>query len=339
MKLLSVIILILFSIPTLTQTNYPRREKRDSYEMKDKEYQTRKFYFLPKEYYPWGVCVRKPGFLSGEQISETETDWVDRAITIWNREYDKYKIDRWGDADVVNIPQSPLFVRSCNPKKHNIVYILKKYIQNKNVLGGYSAENWKFAPWENLFDYRKWWGDGRQFYGYIAMNTQRFYSYKHEIFFINVMVHELGHVLGVPHLHPKNTEFMQSTGYTFCNFEEDICSHTEFDWKAFLEVYGYGELSWSAKERVREKNKKIREKKDRKECFKQLGVSVATEHEDDLYNCMVVKKWKREKREREKEQQKIIEEMLRWEEQRWTGCFNNSSAFSNNHYPCQRQRL
>ena len=298
-------ILILFCNQILAQTNYPKIKDRNSYEMdRDKSIEKR-YALLPEEYYPWGVCVQKPNFLGGYQISEEEEKWVDIAIAEWNNEYDNYKIRRWGDTDVVNIPQSPLFIKSCNTKKHNIVYILKENL-HKDTIGRYTSVDCLL-----YLGHLCVWGDGRQFYGKIEMNTHWFrqskHNFKKEKFFINVMIHELGHALGIPHLHPKDTEFMESHGFHPCSPTVRICKYTNYDWEAFLEFYGAW-AAYSSRERAKEEEKRRREKEKRKrerykkfkeECFEEFQSIPVVIFEGDLQRCAEEKERERARKEAE----------------------------------------
>ena len=127
---------ILFCGQTLAQTKEPIGVIRCSYEEKLKDYDNRKKLVIPENLYPWGVCFKKSGFLlkEGRHTLGTENEWIEVAMRRWNKGYENYKIRRWGDTDVLGIPDGPLFVESCNPNKHNIVYVAVSNLE-KHLLG------------------------------------------------------------------------------------------------------------------------------------------------------------------------------------------------------------
>ena len=54
-------------------------------------------------------------------------------------------------------------------------------------------------------------------------------------YFMNVMIHELGHALGIPHI---QTDIMQSHGFGCDDYEDiNICTLQDFDFEKFLWPY------------------------------------------------------------------------------------------------------
>ena len=216
---------------TQAQSNWPIVVNRCNYNMETNEIEWHEHRILKKDYLPWGVCFLKPPFINkvdGLSTSETfgtEDDWTKDAMRIWNIEYKEYKIRRWGSDNVARIPRGPLFVQSCDRNNYNIVYILKAN------LPGHSAGEYKYID-------TTW--DWKIFYGVILMDThlpsglRRTWS---RVLFTNIMIHELGHALGIPHLDPNISEFMASQNYPNCEESIDICHFQSADFEAFLQPY------------------------------------------------------------------------------------------------------
>ena len=284
-----VSILILFCDQILAQTNDPLIYKRPYYDEETREYTYENLVFLPKEFYPWGVCFeKKPDFVDGYITSNEQDEWIEEAIKVWNEGYKKYKIKRWGDADVLNIPQSPLFVESCNTNKHNIVYVVRNDLEERKY-GEYTPVHKKFDPFNGLW---KW--DDKIFYTIIEMDIR---SWSKELF-INVMVHELGHVLGIPHLFPIETKLMQSHDYGCYKYEENICEFSDADWEFFLYPYNPEDayLSLKGKTRKYERERRERERRERRERKRR----EREKWEDIMEN--------QRKMEREREDQRLMKE-------------------------------
>ena len=117
-------VFVLFCGQAVPQTNRPRIMDRCSYEADNKQTERMRLEFLSQGFFPWGGCFHIPGFLDIEGIratSGTEDKWTQDAMRKWNIAYRNYKINRWGSADVIGIPDGPLFVESCDRDKHNII--------------------------------------------------------------------------------------------------------------------------------------------------------------------------------------------------------------------------
>ena len=59
-------------------------------------------------------------------------------------------------------------------------------------------------------------------------------------YFINVMTHELGHALGLPHMKAENSDIMTSHGFGGqCKGKQKIklCNFTDYDFERFLWPY------------------------------------------------------------------------------------------------------
>ena len=134
---------VLFSSQAVAQTNRPIRLKRCSFDSVEytKVWRRRQLFTLREDFFPWGVC------LGDSTTSNTEDDWTREAMQIWNRDYNQHVYNTWGTLDVVNIPKGPLFVESCNRRKHNIIYIEKDDLSGDDpALAYYSPRDywWDF---------------------------------------------------------------------------------------------------------------------------------------------------------------------------------------------------
>ena len=148
-------------------------------------------------------------------------------MQIWNTKYRNYKINRWGSANVAGIPDGPLFVESCNRYKHNIIYTFKDNLAG-TTLGMYS-------PVDDFWDFR-------DFYAIIRIDTHNKKGHYREwprVFFINVMTHELGHGLALPHMDDKYSQIMVSSGFVGCDEYKTskVCQLTDYDMERFLWPY------------------------------------------------------------------------------------------------------
>ncbi len=175
---------------------------------------TNHFKYLPVEFFPWGVC------LNGN-TSRLEDAWTEYAVNKWNEGYIKYKEKVWESAYVNGIP-GQLFTISCDDSKYNLIYVRKENLPD-NTLGIYT-QNFKAKVLE----------------AYIKMDTidewgePRVWKKEH---FINVMTHELGHGLALPHMNPDRTELMRTAGFGCVDPDNNICNFTDADWDKFLWPY------------------------------------------------------------------------------------------------------
>ena len=235
--------LVLFCGQAVAQSNSPKTFCRYTHEMKYNEDGThiylnknKDYNVLSQRFFPWGVCFFIPGFLDIEGASETsslEDEWTKDAIQKWNISYTNYKVNRWESTDVVGIPEGPLFVKSCDRDKYNIIYTVK------NDIGSYTEDTWgRYWNVDSFWDFRT-------FYAVIEMDNEHFFnSGKPRVWnrahFVNVMMHELGHALGLPHMKGENSKIMTSNGFGGqCKDQEDkrLCNFTDYDFYRFLKPY------------------------------------------------------------------------------------------------------
>ena len=238
---------MLFLSQALAQTKRPESFCRYSREMKFRDdgsffYETedRTARVLPYHRFPWGVCFKNPYFdkvKGASNISLSERKWTLDAMLIWNTKYENYKYNRWGSYDVMNIPAGPLFVWSCNRDQYNIIYTVKNDLgtDKKDTLGRYwSVDN--YSSFEDLWRY---------FYAVIEMDNEHFKaSGKPRVWtkahFVNVMMHELGHAMGLQHEEGGDSEIMPSHGFggqCKANPEETLCTLKDHDIEKFLWPY------------------------------------------------------------------------------------------------------
>ena len=65
--------------------------------------------------------------------------------------------------------------------------------------------------------------------------------------FINVMMHEWGHALGLPHLRPQDTDIMTSHGFG-CETDgkRKICELSGHDYATFYNLYDIYVTQWGS---------------------------------------------------------------------------------------------
>ncbi len=215
---LCFVIVWLFPGRALSQTNSPLKPYRNSFDTCGHYYikaQNRTMRMLRAPDYPWGVCHSYY-----DDFSEKEREWTKEAMQIWNAGFSIYRWNMFKTHDVVNIPTGDLFVESCDSDNRNILYTKKKYLEDK-VLGYYSAQDW--------------WLDFSYFHGVIVMNSGIELT---KAYFINVMVHELGHALGLPHAQAGMSDLMIPKGFGCKNYYIDrICNLTDYDFETFIEPF------------------------------------------------------------------------------------------------------
>ena len=172
---------------------------------------------LPVKFYPWGVCLGP-----SSELSWTEDDWTRDAMYVWNNRFEDFKKRIWGTHDVVRIPKGALFVESCDSDEHNIIYLYKEKLSFPSekiyTLGYYQPHHY-------------WW-DFMNFHANIVMDSNTKWN---RAYFMNVMIHELGHALGIPHI---QTDIMQSHGFGCKNYKTtSICALQDYDFDKFLQPY------------------------------------------------------------------------------------------------------
>ena len=238
--LIFIVISLIFSSLSVAQSSAPYRMLKCDYLQhaytQHEEIRQIKYSIVPANHYPWGVCVLKPSFISDvieTNVNETtkkEDVWTRSAMNIWNEEYKRYKKRRWGRGDPVEMPGT-LFTESCDRERYNIIYTVKKELPT----GG--AEQQFFADNENSY-----------IFSVIQMDQKDW----DRSAYINTMLHELGHALGIHHLSQEKTEVMLSHGQG-CP-EGDICGITDADFESFLWPYNPFGLKISAEDTLWEEH-------------------------------------------------------------------------------------
>ena len=197
-----------FSLPSLAQD----RTKSACHNSKTNITTVRTRRYLRTINYPWYVC------LEGNNLSHKEREWTRQAMQEWNNAYYYFKIKWWGSPDVVGIPKGPLFMESCNDAYHGVIYIKKSH------LPGYTLGKHQHRDS----------GISNVFHSLIEMDIRTWGQFH----FINVMIHELGHALGLSHAWPGTSEIMISHGFD-CETggEEKICDIGDIEFILFLKPY------------------------------------------------------------------------------------------------------
>ena len=238
MKFIFLLIVFLsFPVQTFAQTpsNYHLRQKRCSYDANGME--RRYFYMLSASDYPWGVCYFydennniMPSYYA---FSQQEREWTRQAMNVWNTTYNNFKVQNWGE-DVVNIPNGPLFVESCDIERYHIIYVKKDFLKGRTSTGSihplanslYSARPKGSYRFVDL-------NDGRPFYGLLEMDSGTNWT-KYE--FINVLSHELGHGLALPHAEEGKSPLMY---FNLCKkLQHKFCGINLYDLWTFIAPFG-----------------------------------------------------------------------------------------------------
>ncbi len=225
----------------MNKAHNPGVTELQSFDLPSKAYEVKQHWFLDNPYdLPWGVCFPK----GKHNFKRKHLNWTSTAMEVWNRSYDSFVYDhkavvlyshlddypdshhRFFDVEDYVVrgwsdPDKKLLVWSCDKEKYNLVYPV-------------------FGPTEdNVLAYQR--GKkkkGGDFYGEIVMSDREEWKKHH---FINVMMHELGHLLGILHLDPEKTEIMASHGFGCkAGGHEEICELTYDDFFAFSDLYPSG---------------------------------------------------------------------------------------------------
>lgn len=229
---------LLFPDQSIAQSNDPLCPVRDNYNIHPVDrsgfFTERSMDMLRAEEYPWGVC-----HFYYDEFSQNERAWTRGAMEMWNNEFAKYRLETFGTHDVVNIPTGKLFVESCDDDNYNIIYTRKDDLENPTV-AYYSAR-------DLLLDFMT-------FYGIIGFSKDETWN---KAFFTNVMVHELGHVLGIPHAKFGDSTFMAVHGFDCKEPKKNICEFqkrydgTIYEIEAFIEPFPGEPMTRARAERER----------------------------------------------------------------------------------------
>ena len=99
-------------------------------------------------------------------------------------------------------------------------------------------------------------------------------NFKTEKHFKNIMIHELGHALGITHLPPDETNLMQSQGFG-CDYERKVCSFTLADFDSFLGIYDFfGAMTRKEQKRRAEERRRRLSLQKELECIRQGGMPI-----------------------------------------------------------------
>lgn len=176
--------------------------------------------------FPLRVCI-------DNNFSKQKKDLIHLAVDIWNDEYAKYKEMRWGSAFVHGIPHW-LFV-NCDSKdsynkRNDYIYITEKSLNydnvQKNQLG--SAQHKNDGVLFNNLDYIE---INIATDAPLDLGIQRT---SYTSLFINVVLHELGHALTIPHIKYGRLMFFNMK---FCKQEAGICKPRSKTFDVFLIRY------------------------------------------------------------------------------------------------------
>ena len=179
---------------------------------------------LSAEHYPWGVCHSYY-----DDFSIEERQWTKEAIQKWNTEFSNYRWNKFKTHDVANIPKGDLFVESCDRNKHNIIYTKK-----------YNAKEGEQLAYYALYNSSNDWQYFLYFDGFIVFASNAEWT---KAFFINIMIHELSHALGIPHAKPYESTFMSNIeeGFMCDDYRNKVCEFKEredgtiFEFETFIE--------------------------------------------------------------------------------------------------------